>query len=222
MAYPRSHLYVTTGGVGWADAEIWQFGLRFDTDTLPTEAQMEVVATAASVFMATANPGFAEHVSLNWVKAAIIGPDGKYPPDSEALLFELDTPVLGVRTNSVLPQVTMAVTLRTPVRRGLAARGRFYVPALGIFADADGQAPTIAAALCTSAKTLLNAYISALDAPLVVASNGKQKDKPERLGAMRTVTAITVGSVYDTQRRRRNRITETYVPEQALTLVGPP
>lgn len=212
MAYPRTHLYLTWGGTAWGD-EIWQNGVRFDRATTVDEAELEVAADAiATWFTVDSGANFSDRVLLSWVKAALIGTDGRYPDNAEATLYEYESPFPGSYTGSgAVPQVSIAVTFDTFRRRGLAHQGRIYLPPTAIAANTTGrhgQGPTIAAGVVA----LLSDLQDALGAQAVIAASGKSEGKPERAGVITSINGVRVGDVYDTQRRRRNRIAETYSP----------
>lgn len=108
--------------------------------------------------------------------------------------------------SSALPgQCAIVVTLRTATlsRRG---RGRFYLPPMaGASTTSTGRLSSASQALCV---TSLNAFFNALKTfvapmtPVVYSPTGR---------TVATVTSYDLGDVFDTQRRRRNKLVESRV-----------
>jgi hypothetical protein len=101
-------------------------------------------------------------------------------------------------------QIAQCVTLLTE-RPGRSGKGRMYLPAPVSILDNNGQIGTADrdALLGTTAAllTAINAITSANAAPVAVAASD---------GHHWPVTAIRVGRVLDTQRRRRSALPEAY------------
>lgn len=103
---------------------------------------------------------------------------------------------------SLPPQCSVAVSTRTatPTRAG---RGRFFLPPFAITQVASGL---LIAAARSSAANAARAFVNSLNgAGFTVGVWGRG------FTTVRPVTAIDVGNVFDTQRRRRDRITEVRV-----------
>jgi len=105
--------------------------------------------------------------------------------------------------NDMPPQVAVAVSLRTgtPTRKG---RGRFFLPSPSVVAGAadgtvDSAAQDAMSVAAAAALTLLN---TAGYQPIVF-----HRDTVSGTD----VLFVRVGSVFDTQRRRRNRVVESYI-----------
>jgi hypothetical protein len=85
--------------------------------------------------------------------------------------------------------------------------GRIYLPPPAVAVQMNGRISSANRSnYATAAKTMINACQGATtdgqDLDLIVAS--------ARFGTNRSVTAVRVGDVLDTQRRRDNRLTEAY------------
>jgi hypothetical protein len=176
---------------------------KFGTATPPDEVPQGVI-DACSTFIA-AGTTMAPAAKLDTIKLNEIGTDGKYTRTSVEHLIESAWPD-GSGTTVYPPQVALVVSLLTNETRGLAARGRFYLPApaLGI---------TTATALLNTSQvvtavghitTFLNAINTAMD-PYRVAVASNVRD-----GMIREVKNVRVGNVLDTIRSRRTSIPETY------------
>lgn len=134
----------------------------------------------------------------------------------DATVAELDdvtgkqvTKVMGAATNTgtntdepLPPQVAVAVSLRTNLATK-EGRGRFYLPPLATGADLGGEIIVAAQdAILAGAQAALTSLGTA-GFPVVVYHRDLQTGTP--------VNRIDVGSVFDTQRRRRNKLVETRV-----------
>lgn len=106
------------------------------------------------------------------------------------------------------PQVSVVASLTTGTRRGNATHGRMYLPLTAINISANDFTINVSSrqTVANAVKGLLNDSLNAianvsLD-PVVMSNKGE--------GTTRTITTVAVGSIPDTQRRRRNRFTEQY------------
>lgn len=106
----------------------------------------------------------------------------------------------GTAAASSLPfQVTAAVSLRTAfaTRRG---RGRFYLPPFATTAVANARVSGSAVAtLVTAVGNMFDALQAASLTPVVYSRTSR---------AALTITSFDIGNVFDTQRRRRNKLIE--------------
>jgi len=207
-SYPRNHLLLTVEGDAWAQQEIWQFGLHFDSAVLP--ANTAAIDAAIAAWFTASNAS--EYVRYIGFKAAIIAPDGKYPPSHVPLVFTRTQPLSGSSTNGQLvPQASLAVTLTTALARGRGHAGRIYPPPMAYTIQSNGQILDTTNAIPPKWVTFLNALITAVGARLVIAS--------QAAGTFTPVTGIRLGKVVDTQRKRRNHLPESYV---TAAIVNPP
>jgi hypothetical protein len=208
MAYPNTHLYLTAH---WTQAgatiEQGQTGLRFDSPAAASQALVDACAAAWSTFWTTAVAGIEQGYQLAFLRLASIAPDGNYVPDSVAYdhVFSGVVGGGGVTANRFPLAMSMASTLLTAVPRGLANRGRMYLPwynaplQIGYVwqaADANNRSNPLAA--------MIGALNDVLPGPASVMS------KKGLLGAKQPITAVMTGRRPDTQRRRQNHIPEQY------------
>lgn len=102
--------------------------------------------------------------------------------------------------SSLPPDVALVVSLRTGLanRRG---RGRFYLPALAAASlTATGKVLTASVTtLIAALGTAFAPYTTATDTPVVYSRTGR---------STATITSFDIGDLYDTQRRRDNKIVE--------------
>ena len=189
-------------------SDIWQCTLHMEGVAMPTaDAALDDLVQDLSTWMAASKS--ANTASLAWVKFNEIDPvSRRYKSATDTHERILTTPVRGGVEGAGMPQQTLCISLLTGAKRGLASRGRFYPPATIASLGADGTVnPNAVEAIATAARTLitnLNNWPGA-DTPFngqVVVLGGN--------GVTRNVTAVSVGNVMDTQRRRRNKLRERY------------
>lgn len=214
MPYAAPHRVVTVFGDAWTAQEEWSYSLRLADDPSddPSPAQMTSLLAAATTFHQTASL-FSAGTRLLGVKVAPQDVNGLYPAGQEAVEVFAATPPAGAGGyDGCFPQITACVSLQTPVRRGLGSKGRFYPPATTLPVVSDGRMSGLSQSRMIDAAVLLLDAINNVGIGLVsVVSKGSQVGGADGPGVTRTVTGIRVGRVLDTQRRRRESITEEYV-----------
>ena len=189
-------------------ADIWQCTLHMEGAGMPTaDAALDDLVKDLSTWMVDSKS--ASSASLAWVKFNEIDPvSRRYKSATETYERILTTPVRGAVEGNGMPQQTLCVSLLTGAKRGLASRGRFYPPATVLSLGADGTVSNNGVnSVATAARTLINSLNNwpGTDTPFngqVVVLGGN--------GVTRNVTAVSVGNVMDTQRRRRNKLRESY------------
>ena len=189
-------------------ADIWQCTLHREGAGMPTaDAALDDLVTDLSTWMAASRS--ASSAALGWVKFNEIDPvSRRYKSATETYERILTTPVKGAVEGNGMPQQTLCISLLTGAKRGLASRGRFYPPATIASLGADGTVnQNTVDAVAQAARTLINSLNNwpGTDTPFngqVVVLGGN--------GTTRNVTAVSVGNVMDTQRRRRNKLRESY------------
>lgn len=163
--------------------------------------------TAFTALMDDANLFWANYSQFYAVKIAAIGTNGLYLGDAK--VYET-TPEAGTSTTT-LPQSTVVLSLRSNSILGSANFGRMYLPHTRE-ALVSGTPTSILAGtdvIVESAHDYFDATTAALNAdisetvqPFIMSNQAPKPSKP--------VIRIAVGTVTDTQRRRRNRIPEEY------------
>jgi hypothetical protein len=123
--------------------------------------------------------------------------------------------------------VSLAISWETGVRRGRAAKGRIFPPPIVVEFDATGQVSEVARTQAASAGAQLISDLndwpgidSITDLTCIVLSTGsedyaaKHGDPGWLTHVKRNITSVRVGSILDTQRRRRSALRETYTVAQ--------
>lgn len=121
--------------------------------------------------------------------------------------------VAGSGAHSKTPQDAVVLSLRTSTP-GARGRGRLYWPAQGASLSSVFQMTTPTPAnTAGGAKTWLQAINSAMDGVYIAQASALRVALSVRSvtdHVCRDVTSIQVGSILDTQRRRRDALPETY------------
>jgi hypothetical protein len=208
--FDSRHYYCQWGGTLPGNDE-WSCGIRLAPNdpqsAVNDPALLAKVATAIQKFHTTAGAGISGRAILTFVKCNLIEADGHY---SEGVTYEqvmANVPGGGGSTNSPPNQIALAISLTTAVSRGPAHRGRFFAPMPIYLLANDGRISTADQALAKTTATTLLTELNAASANTKVAVYSRKRLAP----AHRIVTGIAVGRVYDTQRRRRNKLVEAYV-----------
>lgn len=222
MAYPRSHLLVTLIGsiTSGATVDEWQTSVRIgyhQTVPLHDSSARQLILDDVGADIGTWWTGmrglYASSVTLDRWKCNQVDVNGHYVSQTETFGGEIAAASrAGGGGGQTLPaQLATVVTLETAVSRGLASKGRMYLPApiAGALAATDGRIDeTERAHIQSTTATLLTNLgnwpgVDALLAPTepIIASK-------VLAGAERPVVAVNVGNRFDVQRRRANRLTE--------------
>lgn len=211
MATYAEHILLRFGGTLGGDT--WSCGLRLrgqvgrsDTATAEDnlEAVTEIVKTWHKNDQAKVNP----LALLGWVKLNAINAQGRYAQEGDTNLIELDPPQGTGSQNFAPPQVATCITFRTAKTRGYARSGRMYVPAANMALNAGGSMSAgDALGQAQAMRTMLNsiAGLTILTVPLMTPAVFS-----DHAGEVNNITRVEVGTVLDTQQRRRRQLVEQY------------
>lgn len=226
MADPKPYAFavnrVTISGDCFSGAEVWTTGFFLGSesaDAVDPDGLAAEIAPYWTTFFTTANSTVASTYRSLQVKVSHIGADG-VTDGALTDYYDWVTPPTGnAGPTSMPPQTSLVCTLTSNLTRGAGAKGRMYLPgingAVTTSGKVTGTTPTNAS---LNLKTMFDAINSDVDIPgqLILASHGPvTKVLP---GPVNTyfdplnvlVTGLRIGDVYDTQRRRRNGLTEFY------------
>ena len=207
---------VTMSGTCFSGAEIWSTGFWMGSETGDSADVTPPMVAAIGGFWQTFFTGASNGVNFRYlttqVKAARMNTDGS----TDLANVEYWTPsgtVAGGETGAPHPpQISLAATLISSNVRGPASKGRMFLPGVHIAIGADGRADS--GALGTTA-TAFNTFLSAVndmdftsDQIILVSTESLV---PLRESQNKYVEHLRLGNVFDTQRRRRNALTETYI-----------
>lgn len=220
MGYSHKVARVTIHGTNFNGAEEWTtgfyMGLEASDALAPTQEFADAVKAAWNTYWTNSLSRFSSQWKYDYIKVATHGTDGKTIPDSVVYSYPV-TPVSGGSTSdSFPPQVALVATLISANQRGLAAKGRMFLPGINANIGADGRiASSNQTDILTNFTTFMTSVNGIQNTPgvIVLASQGR---KAPLVGGptMKAVTAVRLGNVYDTQRRRRNQLVEVYQTAQ--------
>ncbi len=144
---------------------------------------------------------------MRTVKLNLIGTDGLYVNKSFTHLVDLVAPgIAGAGSGNVPAQQTMAVTLHSVATRGLASKGRLYPPLSTSTLDTSGLIGEANALGAANSMVTFIAALNAINASLQVGNVSNVREGEEN-----GVRSVSVGRVFDTQRRRRSALGEARV-----------
>lgn len=215
MALPHRVVKVTLSGTMFGGAEIWSTGFYLGSelaDASPITAQgMADVSAAWETFWTSASSEISNKYTYSQLKMHVVNNDGKTLADSAQYHSPATAKVGGSAAQANPPQIALVATLANSMPRGLATKGRMFLPGVNSTVDTTGHIGTASTtAIATNLKTFFDTIHNDADTPgnLMLASVGRGPLHTD--GAIRMVNTVRVGNVYDTQRRRRNALAETY------------
>lgn len=227
MALPYAYRVsrVTISGHMFGGAEEWSTGFYFGNGgadaELPTQAFADAVRDAWTTYFTNAQSYISNLYTSELVKVSSFGTDGKSDAN-DTVYSSFPANTKGARAEILPPQCTMAATLLGVNNRGLGTKGRMYLPGVVIGVTNTGQTdPFNTNLMCVNFKNFLTAVNAFPGSPnvVVLASHGQLVKGPAgnmipKVGGYgpvtHEVTAVQIGTVYDTQRRRRNGLNEQY------------
>jgi len=165
------------------------------------QGPQKTLAAHAETFW-TALKGFAP-TSMRFTGVRINAVDGSNKVIGGANMFDKVTPSPGTSVNQQPAQIAVSASLRTG-RRGPAGRGRMFLPLSG----AGITSGALTSANQTTIAQAVKAFIENVHAvgPVAAVVN-------PAVNTYSAVDRVQVGNLFDTQRRRRNGVVETYVTQ---------
>jgi hypothetical protein len=190
------HRFVASGTT---PGETFSFTLHAESNLSTGDAATAFADALTAAWGAGMDDSTTADVDLTLASAATIDP----ATDGQITRAEVVLALTGVDAGEMLPfQCATVVSLLTAsaTRHG---RGRFYLPPLAVSTIDQGRISSAALAVLDTAWT---AFFDSLN------TDGVTPVVRNRTGHISTtVTSARIGDVIDTQRRRRNKLTETYV-----------
>lgn len=220
MPFAHKVIRYTAFGTCFGADEEWSTGFYIGaeaTDAVnPTQLTANAFLTAWETFFKSSNANIANSYKTVGVRVALMNEDGKMDPAHNFYAYPT-VPFSGFNPASPMPaQISLVASLQARPDRGLASKGRMFLPGVNASCDTSGR---ISGTTTTNIATQLDTMFTALNAGfdtggyLINASKGGTGvNGPAPVN--RRVEDILVGNVYDTQRRRRNQLTETYSTRQ--------
>jgi len=216
MAYAHKVVRCTLFGSMYSGAEIWSTGFYLgsvDADAQnPTEEFADAVLSAWEDFFTATNTS----ISFNWkthgVKLALLNTN-ETTDTANVIQKTYATAIAGQNGGSGFPpQVSLVASLLAGLGTQPGDKGRMFIPGIASGLDTTGHATTgYNATIANNLKTFFDEIDASFDAPgtLINASHPAPViGGPSPVN--KSVTLIRVGNVYDTQRKRRNALAESY------------
>lgn len=216
MVFPRHVVKVSILGDCYNQGEEWSTGFWLaqlsGNSVLPGDCAQQV-ATHWETFFKNAGTSVSNKYRTVSIKANLFGLDGKQITNPTQEYF-YPIPIVGANAATPLPpQLTLVASLRNEVPRGDATHGRMYLPGINAAVDADARVSAVVAGnIGTNMKTLIdgvNGMTNGAGLRVVLAS-------AKGAGTIRQVSKVMIGNLYDTQRRRRNGLTEGYTTHSVI------
>lgn len=219
MAFRHKIIRCTAFGSCYGNAEEWSTGFYMGQDTAdvvaPTQTAADRFLTEWQVFFTTSAVGISSNWKTEGVRVAALDPDDGKSIPGEVFYAYPTTPFSGTgSTSNLAPQLTLVASLQATPDRGLGAKGRMYLPGVVQPIGANGKIiATDATKVATGMQVLFNSLNASADieGQVINASKGRNLGVFGDMPVNRYVTNVLVGDVYDTQRRRRNQLIESYV-----------
>jgi len=216
MAFPHRVCRYTMSGTMFNDQEIWSTGFYMGTEDAdsadPDQASVDAVAQHWATWFTQSSSKVSGAYKTLFVKGALLNNDGKTMLQN-VVQHDYSPAINGAYNGGTNPpQIALVVSLRNTERRGLGVKGRMYLPGIGQPIQPDGKIIGVAAdEMATNFQTFVNAINAdfAIPGRMVMASKGGSGLFPAP-GRVKEVHEIKIGNVYDTQRRRRNALVESY------------
>lgn len=220
MPYDRQALKITFNFIVADTDEIAQTGYKIsgatDFDALAALGAVDTTFIQARIvefenLMDTADLFWGNYSELVSAKVAALSVNGLYL--GEAVEAQAGAAFAGAEATNGCAQNSVVLSLRSAFTIGSANYGRMYLPHVAPLRTTTSPyiASSSVSAIATAARVFLDAQNNAFNtgaepgAISIMSSVGA--------GFSRAVTRVGVGRVCDTQRRRRNRLTEQYVYE---------
>lgn len=207
--YPPAHRRVQFQGTleqaPGGGTDLFDFGFA-DDGALTLAALCAALGPIAQAYWNDSSAGTSVYATLRGVRAEEVAADGKVT-DS---FYQAITPTMGEATGNEITILCQAVTLETatPDDHGRMVRGRMFPPAWA--AQINGSTCTVSDA--SNYNTTWGQFLSACNAAGAVVSVASVTAG----GQIAHVTGTSVGTVIDTQRRRKNHVTVSRTPVHAL------
>ena len=215
MTYQSTHIYyVFTGRM--PGGELWNVGLRTITAVVPLDLLQQYAQNANLAFQSTvwaptsgARPYNSPGVTYEGCTAYQVPTTG---PATLVTNAPAASSVPGTATAQTAPNQTAIVASLRTARAGRSSRGRIYLPmdAPVMAADNGRLNPGVRVDVCTAVANLLDNIgvftpPGGASGPFPIAIQSQV-----RAGTPIQVTSVQVGDVLDTQRRRRDKLVESY------------
>jgi hypothetical protein len=232
MVYQAPHnvLQILGSDVSEAQPEIWSNTIRFslgdggalvtDDAALLTALNDDIAADLTLWWNALAS-SYSGNTKLTGFKFNAVDINGRYiGSTTNERVFATPLTGAGGTSASRLPlHLSLAVTFHTNVERGLAARGRMYLPSmLSARSDNSGRLDGTSAGFFADSTAQLLTNLGNWPGIDALSDGGTPAILSKvREGATRRISAVSIGDLWDSQRRRANALDENYTTRRTVT-----
>lgn len=214
MVYATQSVKVTIGHIIIGTDEIAETGFHIsDPGGFSASGFMSAgasvggsIGTAWIAFLGSSGVVCPNWSRFSYVKMAPVGLDGRYL--GEPTINNYSTVGTGIARQ--LPQESIVVGLSSRQSLGEANRGRMYLPHISTALVSNSYRSSANGSVSLAAKTFLQAVNTAAGSVTGFTNSRVCIMSSKGLGTTKRVMDIRVGDIIDTQRRRRNRLAETY------------
>ncbi len=214
LPHVRVHIQGVIGANPLAPAEIWGTGFQlsmFEVGGLPSQSQVDGISAAYIAYHSSGDSGIQSNCYYKRCLVSAVDTLGNVKKDPATGAYSqresVTAPVAGAGGGLNRPfQISSVVTLVTP-RAGASGRGRMYTPMPVDGLSADGQA---SASQTLARAQKMAAFLAQVNSIMEVGPPTGYVAVASSAGFLSEVTSVRVGSVLDTQRRRRNALVEAY------------
>lgn len=215
MAYAYKVNRITFHGTSFDGGEEWSSGFYMgytDQDaSAPTEGDLAFVAGVWETWFEAS----ASKVSSAWktvgCKSALLNVNGTTDLDN-VVYFNYPAPITGGYTGGQHPpQISLVVTLKSGIPRGLGANGRMFLPGISQGIQSNGKIIDVARdEMADQLQDLFDGINTAWNTGYLINASQGRTVAPTSPPLNAKIETIKLGNVYDTQRRRRNQLSEAY------------
>lgn len=216
MAYAFNVNRVTISGTCFGGAEIWSTGFFVGYEdagaSTPTQSDVDAIAARWATYFASSSAEIANDYLTTQVKMSELDTAGNVILDNTVYSVYTTPPAGSFGATQYPPQLSLAVTLKSSLTRGLGSKGRMYLPGVTHGVGSDGH---ISAGSIGPHADVLKTFFDGVNTDLgirgqVINASFGRAGTPPTVGVNKEITQILLGNVFDTQRRRRNALAETY------------
>lgn len=208
MAVYTPHTLIEFGGsiISANGNDIWACGLRVvdfnNFGPLPSPGTyMESIAAALSSFFSASTHHIGAAATLQYLKVNNIGADGKYADKANTNRHDYSGVVGGAAATGTPAFIGLVGTWETANARGLAHRGRMYLPNYALSCSGNEVSTTLRDSVRSDYVALYSVLCTHFDSganeAVGIVASGKN-------GTWNQITGVTVDTVVDVQRRRKN------------------
>jgi hypothetical protein len=217
MVYAHEVNRVTFSGHMFGGVEEWSTGFWLGEEgadaATPTQAMADALKTLWQTMFVHANSRINANYTFTQCKVTPLFATGGTDGANVKYSYPTGSVVGGVATETLPPQCSVVLSLLSDRPRGLASKGRMYLPGISSSPGTSGKlSSTVAGNIATQCETFFNGVRAHADIPntpiLVAKGTGLF---PELTAQNDYIQTIRVGDVIDTQRRRRNGLAEIYI-----------